>query len=70
MEPLWRSRFFLQGQRVRVTKGAFAGMEGKVNHWMAKQRSVRVELTIFGRSAPVELKASEVAPKEAKDEHG
>lgn len=43
------------GDRVKVMKGPFAGMEGEVKEILSAKDKVRVELTIFGRAVPVEL---------------
>ncbi|HZW04886.1 MAG TPA: KOW motif-containing protein [Anaerolineaceae bacterium] len=43
------------GQRVRITGGPFAGMEGVIE-WIDRQRGiVRVSVEVFGRQTPVEL---------------
>jgi uncharacterized protein (TIGR02996 family) len=44
-----------RGERVRVRDGTFAGMEGVVREILEAKSAVRVEVTIFGRSVPVEL---------------
>jgi transcriptional antiterminator NusG len=46
---------FDTGDRVKVTDGTFAGMEGEVKDLIEAKSLVRVELTIFGRPVPVEL---------------
>jgi len=46
---------FEVGDRVKVTDGTFAGMEGEVKEILEALSKVRVELTIFGRPVPVEL---------------
>jgi transcriptional antiterminator NusG len=43
------------GDRVRVTDGAFNGMEGEVKEILEQAGKVRVELTIFGRPVKLEL---------------
>jgi transcriptional antiterminator NusG len=43
------------GDRVKVVKGPFAGMEGEVKEILSAKDKVRVELTVFGRPVPVEL---------------
>jgi len=48
------------GSRVRVTFGAFAGLEGEVQEVLEATGTVRVELTIFGRQVPVELDYDDV----------
>jgi transcription termination/antitermination protein NusG len=44
-----------KGDRVKVKKGPFAGMEGEVKEILEAKDKVRIELTIFGRAVPVEL---------------
>lgn len=46
---------FEKGERLKVKKGPFAGMEGEVKELLEAKDKVRIELTIFGRSVPVEL---------------
>ncbi len=43
------------GDRVKVTDGTFAGMEGEVKELHEQKGSVSVELTIFGRPVQVEF---------------
>ena len=54
LDPLRR------GDRVQVTNGNFAGMEGEVIKLLELRGLVRVELTIFGRPVPVELELWQV----------
>jgi transcriptional antiterminator NusG len=53
-EVLTKPKFGV-GDRVKVTDGTFAGMEGEVKEIHEAKASVSVELTIFGRGVPVEL---------------
>lgn len=46
---------FGPGDRVKVTDGTFAGMEGDVKELHEAKGSVSVELTIFGRPVQVEF---------------
>jgi transcriptional antiterminator NusG len=46
---------FGSGDRVKVTDGTFAGMEGEVKELHEQKGSVSVELTIFGRPVQVEF---------------
>lgn len=46
---------FGPGDRVKVTDGTFAGMEGEVKELHEQKGSVSVELTIFGRPVQVEF---------------
>jgi transcription termination/antitermination protein NusG len=46
---------FGPGDRVKVTDGTFAGMEGEVKELLEAKGSVSVELTIFGRPVKVEF---------------
>jgi hypothetical protein len=48
------------GDRVRVTVGMFAGLEGEVKEVLQAAGVIRVELMIFGRPVPVELEYDEV----------
>jgi hypothetical protein len=48
------------GTRVRVTSGAFEGLEGDVKELLEEAGKVRVELTIFGRAVTVELEYDQV----------
>jgi uncharacterized protein YjbI with pentapeptide repeats len=48
------------GGRVRVTFGAFAGLEGEVKEIRESTGTSVVELTIFGRAVPVELEYDDV----------
>jgi uncharacterized protein (TIGR02996 family) len=45
------------GARVQVLDGTFAGMEGVVREVLEARGAVRIELTIFGRTVPVELES-------------
>lgn len=46
---------FERGDRVKIKDGTFAGMEGEVKEILESVHHVRVELTIIGRTVPVEL---------------
>ncbi len=46
---------FERGDRVKIKDGTFAGMEGEVKDIMEAVQHVKVELTIIGRTVPVEL---------------
>jgi transcriptional antiterminator NusG len=46
---------FDKGDKVKVTDGAFAGMEGEVKEIMEAKGQVKVEVTIFGRPVSLEL---------------
>ena len=46
--------------RVRVTQGTFAAMEGRVDAIAGPRGPVPITITIFGRPVPVELEASQV----------
>jgi transcriptional antiterminator NusG len=43
------------GDRVKVKDGPFTGMDGEVKEILEQVGRVRVEVTIIGRSLPVEL---------------
>jgi transcriptional antiterminator NusG len=51
---------FHRGDRVRVNDGTFIGMEGEVTEVLEARELVRVDLTVFGHSVPVELESSQV----------
>lgn len=55
VDPKIKKPTFETGDRVKVMKGPFAGMEGEIKEILSAKDKVRVELTIFGRSVPVEL---------------
>lgn len=46
---------FERGDRVKIKDGTFAGMEGEVKDILEAVHHVKVELTIIGRTVPVEL---------------
>ncbi|MBL8795155.1 MAG: transcription termination/antitermination factor NusG [Planctomycetia bacterium] len=54
-KPTEKKPIFEMGDRVKVMKGPFAGMEGEIKEILTAKDKVRVELTIFGRPVPVEL---------------
>jgi len=54
-KPVEQKITFEKGERVKVKKGPFAGMEGEVKEIMEAKDKLRIELTIFGRAVPVEL---------------
>ena len=51
---------FERGERVRVTDGPFANMEGKVEEVSQGRGKLRVIVTIFGRPTSVELDYTQV----------
>ena len=51
---------FAKGDYVKITGGAFEGMEGEVDECMPEQNKVRVIVTIFGRATPCELEPWQV----------
>lgn len=51
---------YAAGDYVRVTNGAFANFAGTVEEVKPEKQKVRVLVSIFGRSTPVELSYSEV----------
>jgi transcriptional antiterminator NusG len=53
---------FDKGDKVKVTVGTFAGMEGEVKEIIESLGKVRVELTIFGRPVSVEHEYWQVEP--------
>lgn len=46
---------FQKGEHVKIREGPFENMEGTVDELLPEQGKVRVNVTIFGRSTPVEL---------------
>jgi len=51
---------YQQGDYVRVIQGAFANFAGTIEEVKPEKQKVRVLVSIFGRSTPVELNYSEV----------
>jgi transcriptional antiterminator NusG len=54
-EPTLSGLDFKKGDPVKITEGSFENMEGEVESVDAKRGMVTVELTIFGRSTPVDV---------------
>jgi transcriptional antiterminator NusG len=46
---------FQVGEHVKIKEGPFENMEGTVDELLPEQGKVRVNVTIFGRSTPIEL---------------
>ncbi len=53
---------FNQGENVKVITGPFAGFMGTVEEINPDRRRVKVMVTIFGRSTPIDLDFLEVQP--------
>lgn len=51
---------FEKGETVRINDGPFANFSGKVDEVNAERNTLRVLVTIFGRSTPVELEFGQV----------
>ena len=51
---------YQQGDYVRVVSGAFANFAGTIEEVKPEKQKVRVLVSIFGRSTPVELNYNEV----------
>jgi len=46
---------FERGEQVRIIEGPFANFTGTVDDVNAERNTLKVSVTIFGRSTPVEL---------------
>jgi len=46
---------FAKGDHVKIIEGAFENMEGTVDETLPEQGKVRVLVTVFGRSTPLEI---------------
>jgi transcriptional antiterminator NusG len=53
---------FVRGDRLRVKKGTFAGMEGELVNMMEEEAKVELTLTIFGRPVAVQIDYWDVEP--------
>lgn len=53
---------FTQGENVKVITGPFVGFLGTVDEIHSDRRRVKVMVTIFGRSTPIDLDFLEVQP--------
>ena len=51
---------FEKNERVKITEGAFASFEGVVDDVNEDRETLKVMVTIFGRSTPVELEFNQV----------
>ncbi len=51
---------FERGEVVKIVEGPFASFSGKMDEINAERNTLRVLVTIFGRSTPVELEFLQV----------
>ena len=51
---------FEKNERVRITEGPFASFTGEVDEVNEERETLKVMVTIFGRSTPVELEFGQV----------
>lgn len=58
---------FQPGERVRIRKGAFAGMTGVVKQILLDTHGLRIDVLIFGRLVPVEVTFHEVERTDERD---
>lgn len=58
-KPVQRAKHFV-GERVRITEGPFNDFEGTIDEVNADKGRLKVAVSIFGRSTPVELEFSQV----------
>ena len=51
---------FEKGEMVKITDGPFTNFSGKIDEVNSERDTLRVMVTIFGRSTPVELEFLQV----------
>ncbi len=51
---------FIQGERVKVTSGAFSGFIGEIKEVNRERRELTVIVTVFGRETPLKLDNTQV----------
>lgn len=59
-QPAKMGETFSRGERVRITYGPFENFEGEVEEVFEERKKLRIAVTLFGRSTPVEVSFDQV----------